>query len=234
MTRGLRAAAAGMSVQLRRQDVHAGNLANASTPGYRRADLVVSQSQFAGTLEGMLSDPIADATIIDVASGPVRETGHDYDLAIEGEGLFAVLGDEGLRYTRDGRFQRAADGRLLSAGGRQVMGRGGPVVLPGTDFAVTEDGRVFSGGQFVDRLFIAEFDREDALRREPDGLFVAALGPRLADRPQLRQGFVEEANVSVMREMAQMMSGFRAFEASATVLRQTDETIGRLIDSALS
>ncbi|MGI5819175.1 MAG: flagellar basal body rod C-terminal domain-containing protein [Armatimonadota bacterium] len=40
--------------------------------------------------------------------------------------------------------------------------------------------------------------------------------------------------MSVVREMAQMMSGFRAYEASAVALRQTDETLGVLISNALS
>lgn len=234
VTRGLRAAAAGMSVQLRKQEVHSNNLANAGTPGFRRSDLTVGRSEFDRTLGGFLAEPVAEATAVDVAAGPVHETGNDFDLAIDGEGLFALQTDRGLRYTRDGRFQPDADGRLLSISGHQVMGRDGPIVLPGAEFLVSERGQVFSEGQFVDALFIAEFDPEDGLRQEPDGLLVAALGPRMADDPRVRQGFVEEANVSVVREMAQMMTGFRAFEASAAVLRQTDETVGRLIDSALS
>ncbi len=234
MTNGLRAAAAGMNVQLRKQDVHANNLSNAATPGFRRSEITVGSSAFREALAETVSMPGAEIVRVDVTPGPVRETGSDYDLAIDGEGLFALQTDRGLRYTRDGRFQRAADGRLLSASGHSVMGRDGPIALPGSEFLVSERGQVFSEGQFVDDLFIAEFDLEDGLRREEDGLFAADLGPRMAAEPRIRQGFVEEANVSVVREMAQMMSGFRAFEASAAALRQTDDTLGRLIDSALA
>ena len=121
---------------------------------------------------------------------------------------------------------------LLSAAGQQVMGRAGPIVLPGPEFLVSARGQVFSEGQYVDDLFIAEFDGAEVLQRDSDGLLTAGRGPRMAESPHVLQGYVEEANVSVVREMTQMMTGLRAFEASAAVLRQTDETLGTLIQSA--
>lgn len=234
MTRGLHAAAAGMRVQILSQDVHANNLANAATPGFRRSEMTVGRSAFDRALGEAGASPAAAATAVDLSAGPVHETGNGYDLAIDGDGLFALQTDRGLRFTRDGRFQRAPDGRLVSASGHPVMGRSGPIVLPGSEFLVSERGQVFSEGQYVDDLFVAQFDPGDGLRREPDGLLVAAVGPRMAAEPCVRQGCVEEANVSVVREMAQMMSGFRAYEASAAALRYTDETLGTLIESALS
>lgn len=234
MTRGLHAAAAGMRVQMHRQDVHTNNLANAATVGFRRSDMMIGQSSFADALGEAGAMPEAESTAVDVRPGPVHETGNAYDLAIDGDGLFALQTDRGLRFTRDGRFQRTPDGRLLSTSGHAVMGRGGPIVLPGDEFLVSERGQVFSEGQFVDDLFIAEFDTADGLHREPDGLLVGDAGPRMAAEPSVRQGHLEEANVSVVREMAHMMTGFRAYEASAAALRQTDQTLGTLIESALS
>ncbi len=232
MTRGLQAAAAGMRVQQHRQDVYANNLANAGTAGYRRSDLSVAQGGFAGELAAV--GPRPHSTAIDVTPGPVHETGNPYDLALAGPGLFTLQTDRGLRYTRDGRFHVDANGRLLSLSGHQVMGREGPIVLPGPELLATEQGQLFSESQFVDYLFIAEFDPADGLRREQDGLLTAELGPRMAEEPRVLQGCVEEANVSVVREMTHMMSGFRAFEASAATLRYTDETLGKLIDSIAS
>jgi flagellar basal body rod protein FlgG len=223
-----------MRVQTRKQDVHTHNLANAATPGFRRSDMTVGQSTFGQALAEAGSMPAADATAVDVRPGPVHETGSAWDLAIDGNGLFALQTGRGLRFTRDGRFECAPDGRLLSVSGHPVMGRSGPIVLPGEEFLVSDRGQVFSEGQFVDELFIAEFDGSDGLRREPDGLLVAGVGPRMADEPRVRQGYVEDANVSVIREMAHMMTGFRAYEASASVLQQTDQTLGTLIESALS
>jgi len=234
VTRGLHAAAAGMRVQMRRQDVYTHNLANAATPGFIRSDLTVAQASFGEALAEAGGVPIAESTPVDISPGPVHETGNAYDIAIEGDGFFALQTDRGLRYTRDGRFQRSPDGRLLSVSGHPVMGRSGPLVLPGDEFLVSERGQVFSEGQFVDELFVAEFDDADGLSREADGLLTAPVGPRMVAEPSVRQGYVEDANVSVVREMAHMMTGFRAYEASAAVLRQTDQTLGTLIDSALA
>jgi len=112
-----------------------------------------------------------------------------------------------------------------------VMGREGPIALPGPEFLVTESGQVFSEGQFVDLLFIAEFDESETLIRGPDGLLNATAGPRMSEDTVVNQGFVEEANVSSVRELSRMMAGFRAFEASAAALRFNDETLEALIDS---
>jgi flagellar basal-body rod protein FlgF len=233
VTRGLHAAAAGMRTQLRRQDVNANNLANAGTPGFRRAEMTIGVTAFSHALVQAGAVPATDATSVDLSPGPVHETGSVFDLAIDGDGLFALQTARGLRYTRAGSLQPAPDGRLLTTAGHQVMGRRGPIVLPGEEFLVSERGQVFSGGQYVDDLFIAQLDAGQ-LRRDPDGLFNANVGPLMMDEPRVRQGYVEEANVSVVREMAQMMGGFRAYEASATVLRQTDQTVGTLIESALA
>lgn len=229
MTSGLRAAAAGMSLQLHKQDVYAGNLANAGTVGYRRADVAVGT--FADALDRAAARPTGQATVVHLAQGPIHETGDPFDLAINGPGMFTLLTPDGTRYTRDGRFHLDAQGRLLSLSGHQVMGREGPIALPGSELVVTESGQVFSESQFVDRLFIARFEGSEQLTRTPEGLFDIAGAPRLAEDAVVRQGCVEEANVSVVREMAQMISGFRAFEASAVALRMTDETLSTLIDA---
>ncbi len=236
MTRGLRAAAAGMRVQTQRQDVHAHNLANAATPGFVRSRAIVGESGFARALrqaEGSAL-PVAQSAPVDISPGPVHETNSPWDVAIDGDGFFALQTDRGLRFTRDGRFQVGAGGELLSASGHPVMGRAGPITLPGDEFLISDRGQVFSDGQFVDEIFIAQFEGDDGLRREADGLLTAPVGPRMADEPRVRQGYVEDANVTVVREMAQMMSGLRAYEASAATLSYTDRSVSTLIDSALS
>jgi len=131
VTRGLYLAAAGMALQLQKQDVYANNLANASTVGYRRADLAVGSFQQTLRQAQQASPsrlPGNEASIVDLSPGPVH-------------------------------------------------------------------------------------------------------GPGLSEDTAVRQGFVEEANVSVVREMSRMMTGFRAFEASAVALRLQDQTLGILIDS---
>jgi len=233
LTRGLRAAAAGMSVQLHRQDVHANNLANASTVGFRRSEAAVGGfGQALAAAGGAASVTPADrATVVDVTQGPIHETGNAFDLALDGPGMFAVLTPSGTFYTRDGRFRLAEGGALLTIGGHQVMGRGGPITLPGDELLVTESGQVFSEGQYVDDLFIAQFDGPEQLTRTADGLFDVAGGPRISDAARVRQGCLEEANVSVVREMAQMISGLRAFEAGAAVLRVSDQSLSSLIEA---
>ncbi len=234
MTRGVRAAAAGMLVQLQKQDVYTNNLANANTVGYRRSNVAVGSFQDALTSAAgaVGSRPVGEGSVVDVTQGAIHETQSPYDLALNGPGMFTVLTPDVSRYTRDGRFEVDPQGRLMTLGGNQVMGREGPITLPGRELLVTEAGQVFSEGQFIDHLFLAQFEGAESLTRTPDGLFDIAGGPRIAEGTVVAQGCVEQANVTVVREMAGMMTGFRAFEASATALRMNDETLGKLIDAA--
>ena len=67
----------------------------------------------------------------DFAAGPIKSTGRDMDIAIDGEGWIAVQGEDGGEaYTRSGSLSFDATGVLRNDRGNPVMGDGGPIVLP--------------------------------------------------------------------------------------------------------
>src|ERR671932_596342 len=105
MDRGLYIAASGMLAESIRQDQLANDLANASTPGYK-----------------------ADRTVTDWAPAPIEQTDQPLDLAIDGEGFFAVRTPQGVRYTRNGQFTTDARGLLLTAQGDEVLSQNGQPV----------------------------------------------------------------------------------------------------------
>ena len=91
MVTGLRAAANSMLAELHKQDVHAHNLANVNTTGYRRQYVArtscsanqtwtLNQSPLAITLTGAL----------DLTTGPIEQTGNPLDLALPGPGFLTV------------------------------------------------------------------------------------------------------------------------------------------------
>src|SRR5436190_14254921 len=95
MERGLYIAASGMLAEQIRQDQHANDLANASTPGYK-ADRTAQTSFGAlllsngGQAVGTIDAGVATRTVTDLQPAPMRETGEPLDFAIAGEGYFAV------------------------------------------------------------------------------------------------------------------------------------------------
>ncbi|MCG2594957.1 flagellar hook-basal body complex protein [Ramlibacter sp. XY19] len=110
--------------------VIANNTANLNTPGYKAAtlqfsDLFYAASQGAGGGSARLGYGLATgATQLDFRQGDLRQTGNDFDLGVDGEGLFVLQTSDGAtRYTRAGQFEFNQDGLFVNRGdGSKVMG----------------------------------------------------------------------------------------------------------------
>lgn len=242
MLRGLYVAAAGMLAEERRLDVVANNLANADTAGYKRA-VAVAESPFALLLRRVGDGPVAapvgplgvGAAVTETAAimtqGGLRPTGQPLDLALVGEGFFAVQTPAGVRYTRDGSFTLDAEGYLTTAAGHRVLGTAGPIKAAGAEVTVTAEGEVLVDGRSAGRLRLAAFPAGTALAREGDNLFRAPAGvTEQAARARVRAGYLELANVEPVREMVEMMAVMRAYEAAQRAVRAHDETLGRAVN----
>lgn len=103
------------------------NIANAETVGFKK-----SSAQFADLVaSGSATDPRRTAGIgatvsaitQDFALGPLEQTGRSLDLAIDGDGFFAlanpISGD--LSFTRNGNFRLLATGALQDANGNTLQ-----------------------------------------------------------------------------------------------------------------
>jgi len=217
MERGLYIAASGMLSEMARQDLIANDLANAATPGYkpdrtaqRSFDELLLASSASGRAIGALGTGVSIAvqeTNLDAA--PIKDTGEPLDFAIAGAGFFAVETEQGVRYTRNGRFSTNAQGRLTDQLGNRVVGRnGGPV-------QVRPDGT-------VDPAALATFTVSDA-RKAGDGVFTGTA--RGAGTGQVRSGALEGSGVDAARTMVDMIASMRAFEAGQRVITTIDSTL---------
>ncbi len=91
--------------------------------------------------------------------GALKETGNPFDLALDGEGFFAVDTQNGERYTRNGTFVLGKEGMLLTKEGMPVMGENGPISIKKNNFVIDAQGRVFQNGALSadpERLVSAE------------------------------------------------------------------------------
>lgn len=124
----------------------ANNVANLNTPGFKSSTLSFSDQFYSsedsfgqrhGSSNASLGHGVvAGQTALNFRQGDLRQTGNDFDLAIEGQGLFVLRNDEGdLRYTRAGQFEFNPDGVLVErSSGDAVMALddGGRLVELGT------------------------------------------------------------------------------------------------------
>lgn len=230
----------GAERSLRAQQLHANNLANIETNGFR-ADLEVATSEAVERGYGYDSRHMSrlEANAVSSREAAMRQTGRDLDVAIAGSGYFAVQFGDGEAYTRAGNFTLDQDGGL-TLNGRPVMGDGGPIVVPEhTAFQIGEDGTisVLAAGQtemqVLDKLKLVN-PEPDAITKNSAGLIVARSGEQLApdDTVRVRSGHLEGSNVSAIEEMVATMNLNREFEIQMKLYRAADgmaETGNRLV-----
>ncbi|MBO8126112.1 MAG: flagellar hook-basal body protein [Firmicutes bacterium] len=238
MIRGIYTGATGMLTQQRRLDVISNNLANVNTAGFKR-DYLASVS-FPEVemyrVAGGRSVPVgplgygADTPVLhtDFGPGSLQVTGNPLDLAIEGEGFFAVDTPRGERYTRAGHFFRNAQGFLVTGSGDYVLGQRGRIPLSGSEIQVSQDGWVSVDGRRVDRIRVVIFPPAFG-RKEGENKWVAAEVTEVAE-PRIRQGAVERANVNAVKEMVDMITVLKAYEANQKIITTQDELLDRAVN----
>ena len=227
MNSGLYAALTGNLTAMRRLDVVSNNLANANTAGFKQ-DRLAFQSLLANNAPAAAQgdSPVmaGERFYTDFSQGPLKQTGNSMDLAIEGDGFFVVQTASGPAYTRQGNFSRNAGGRLVNADGLEVQGAGGPITINGSSVDINVRGEISVDGVRVGALQIVDFPQPYALQKIGSSLFVPAaqVAPQPAANARVSQGFVENSNVSVIKEMVQMIETSRYFETCQRVVQNYD------------
>lgn len=216
MSGGAYSALTGMRTRLEQLDRLAFDLANVSTAGYkteRMATRSAERDRFATELDAAV-DVLSDGVKIDFRPGTIATTGRDLDVAIDGRGFFEIETPAGLRYTRNGGFQRRADGVLATVDGEAVLGDSGEITLGPGQVTVSPDGTIKSGDAVVGRLRLVDFASEKDLIRESGSRFRALTGaqPNEVDA-RVIGGALEQSNVSIVDRMAALTALTRGFEA---------------------
>lgn len=226
MSDGIYSALSGAIAQQQSLDIVANNVANAGTVGFR-ADRVAFREAVNRAQGGPTPDTLRYVTVsrvtTDESAGPLTQTGNPLDLAISGDGMFAVRTPQGIRYTRAGSFRMDAEGVVRTSAGHPVLAAGGDassqvVVPPGAQqITVGDDGSLSADGQVVGRFRVEQF-AEGALEKQGLTMYVARGQGRPAEG-QVMQGYLEGANVSPVAGMNELISASRSFEVFQRVIK---------------
>lgn len=219
----------------RQLEIIANNIANSTTVGYRSEKIdfssIVARSGGTEThfpnIAGLYANP---------ADGSRLETGNPLDVAITGDGWFGIMTPAGAAYTRDGRFEISPNGDLLTTEGNAVLDSGGAPISIGnvTDpISVSDDGRITVNGKAVAEIGLFALESADVSKRYGNSSFMSAGTPQSVapgDGVSLHQGFIENSNVNMMREMANLITVTRLFEGVSTAIEKADKTMGQAIN----
>ncbi len=246
-------ASSGMSAQETNVEVISNNIANMRTTGYKRQraefqDLLYQQIRRSGstTSEQGTIVPVGieigsgvktAATPRVMSQGTATPTEKELDVAVRGEGFFIVQMPDGrTAYTRDGSFERSADGELVNVDGYTIQPG---ITIPdgATSVSISPDGTVeaFLGNASaptqIGQLQLARFVNKAGLASAGNNLFLetGSSGPAQIGTPNadgvgdLLQGYLEASNVNSVTEIADLIAAQRAYEMNARVISGADE-----------
>ena len=216
------------------QAVNSHNLANASTAGFRQ-DLIEAESVFlVGAGEATRAYNVITDAPPDFRTGSLQQTGRDLDIAIQGEGWFAVQNDDGTEgLTRRGDLRVDEFGQLINGQGQALVGNAGPIALPPfSSLAIGNDGTISIvplGQQpntvaILDRVKMVNPPLED-IRKNEYGVVQAADGlPSEADgNVRLTTGALESSNVNTVSNLVRMIELSRQFEQYMKLVKVGEE-----------
>ncbi|MEM9708764.1 MAG: flagellar hook-basal body complex protein [Pseudomonadota bacterium] len=213
---------------LREMDSVANNLANMSTTGYRREEMVFAEFvKDVGPGEPSLSMGAARARWSDLGQGALTQTGGTFDIAIEGEGFFLISTPEGEMLSRAGVFAPNAFGEVVTPDGHPLLDEGGaPVFVPAgaASIAIAADGTLSADGAPLGRIGLYRPSDPNDLSRQ-DGVMFDAPGGIEPVEGRMVQGFIEASNVNPVAEIARMIEVQRAYELGQGFLDKEDERV---------
>jgi len=254
MHRSLMTAASGMKAQQIQVDTIANNIANANTAGFKKSRLA-----FKSLLYQTLREPGTtsasgqqDATGLQVGSGTevsssqkiftqgnLELTGGKLDLAIQGEGFFAVTTGSGERFlTRSGNFRLDATGRIVTPEGYPLE----PNITLSQDvigFSISRDGTMTT---FESKDDVGSQGQTIQLLRVPNPAGLKAQGGNYFTETQssgaaqdveagkdgtgeIIQGALERSNVETVNELVSLIVAQRNYEVNSRAIRVSDEML---------
>jgi flagellar basal-body rod protein FlgF len=238
MDRSLYIAMSGAKQSLLAQNSNANNLANMQTTGFK-SDLEWFRSRpvfgegYPTRVYAMIEKPGTN-----FSPGTMQTTGRDLDVAVNGEGLIAVYGEDGKEsYTRAGDLRITPEGFLRTGTGLPVMGQNGQITVPPSEkLTIGSDGTIsivpMGAGnvttlQVLDRIKLVNPEMKE-LEKQGDGLLHPKNGiPFEASADvSLVQGVLEGSNVNAFVAMTEMIELAKNFELQTKVMRNADENSG--------
>jgi len=221
MDSGLYAAYTALMARTQALDTAANNLANVGTVGFRaqrdyfRGALVDGggqnsppSSQVGGTVNGF---GILGGNVLNLSQGELSATGNPLDVALHGQGFFAIQTPTKTLYTRNGSFSRSSTGVLQTAQGEPVLDvQGKSITIPTGTVHIASDGNISvattQGNAIVGQIGVFDFPDRGQLHTESGGRVSAdSIDQRKAVNAALQQGSLEEANEDAVHGTMQLV-----------------------------
>jgi flagellar basal-body rod protein FlgG len=257
-TQMLEVSKSGLYNRLLDLDVVSNNLANFNTSGFKEVrtnfqellNKVHSESlggAGAGIRNSFLDQMSGGTQVIStqllMEQGALKNTGRSFDLAVSGEGFFAVnLPDGDIGYTRDGEFSVDSSGTVVDKNGNPLVWDGS-IPEGAKEVEVDERGivsilnEVTGGRDEIGRISLYKFTNPSGLAQLGNNLWAESdsSGPVQTGTPK-EENFgsiinrtLEASNLDMAGQMTRMVLLQRGFQLSARALTQVDQMLAQAV-----
>lgn len=252
----LHTASTGMEAQKVVIDNIANNFANINTNGFKKTRVDLQDLQYKTIVSPGAQTSLSNLhpTGIQIGKGvkvsgiktnfevgSIKATGNPTDIAISNEsGYFAVTWQGNIYYTRDGSFNKDANGKLISNNGAFLVPE---ITIPNdaSGFTVGTDGTVTINkpngtNEQAGQILIANFANPGGLKRigynllQPTNISGNPISvvPGTQGTGILQQGFIEGSNVNAVTDMVHMITAQRAYEMNSKVIQTADQMLSTM------
>lgn len=255
MNLSLYTSSTGMEAQQTMLNTISNNLANSNTTGFKRAkvefqDMLYQSQRDAGSETGSGNNlpvgiEVGNGTQVVstgriFTQGTVKQTGEQFDIALDGNGFLEVeLPDGSTGYTRDGGLKVGSDGTILTSNGDPLLSNFQAVPDGAEAVSISPDGNVTirtDEGSTTFQIRIARFTNPSGLRsvgsniyRETEASGQAETGvPGQDGFARVLQGHLETSNVNVVEEMVNMITTQRAYEINSKAIQTSDQMLSTI------
>ncbi|NLB87636.1 MAG: flagellar hook-basal body protein [Syntrophomonadaceae bacterium] len=256
MIKGLYTAGSGMMLNMAKQDAIAINLANVNSNGFKK-DVTVSKAfpemlmtrlgenkkegfgiytpEPMEQIGGLGTGATLDGVYTDFSVGNLKNTEQTTDFALGEEGFFVVETPQGECFTRAGAFKINYEGLLTDNNGYPVLDIYDQYIyLDSDDITVDKRGIITSNDEELTQFKIVAFADNNVLEKIGDNLFRTDSEYYEVENPEVIQGFIEESNVNAVKEMVNLITVVRNYEALQKVVQAEEETLQVAIDRVAS
>jgi len=208
----------------------ANNIANINTPGYKANKILFSE--YIDKPKGMNESM---SMVLDYGNyrvkdnGPIKRTGNQLDVALEGQGFLGVQAQDGtVMYTRNGSFSLNASRQLVTQQGFPVVDEGGqPISIPEgqNEIAIDEKGSLSANNSTIGTLMVKEFNNIDTLEPVGNSLYKTTEAGNPSTKTRVIQGAIEGSNTQGVVEMTDMIDVSRTYQSVARMLQNEHDRI---------
>lgn len=213
---GLSTSIRGMHLQTELFKIGSDNVMGANKVGYQAKKPVMSSfAEYLG--------PYALSEVKDTTPGRIMKTDNPLDLACANNTYFQYKTPDGIKLTKDGRFKLDKDGYLRTIENHQVLSNAGSAIKFGAIPDNLEDIKIDASGKIsvLNRL---------TMESEPVATIgVASENGVAVSSADVKQGYVENSNVTLQEEYLKMLAPRRTFQACQQMFKIQNSALSQVV-----